>query len=111
MNASRNILVLGASGLIGHFVTEDLRKRGFDVVAVARKFAAGQGAHALDLEMPLLTMDSSALARLMSEQTIDVVVNCLGVLQDSPGKTPAPCIAILPSACCTRSRRVTAPSG
>jgi nucleoside-diphosphate-sugar epimerase len=34
MNASRNILVLGASGLIGHFLTEDLRKRGFSVVAV-----------------------------------------------------------------------------
>jgi uncharacterized protein YbjT (DUF2867 family) len=85
MNASRNILVLGASGLIGHFLTEDLRKRGFSVVAVARKFAAGQISDALDIEMPLMTMDSTALARLMSEHAIDVVVNCLGVLQDGPG--------------------------
>src|SRR3984885_387499 len=82
MNATPNILVLGASGLIGHFLTQDLRKRGFAVVAVARKFTA---AHALDLEMPILTMDSPALARLMGEQAIDVVVNCLGVLQDGPG--------------------------
>jgi uncharacterized protein YbjT (DUF2867 family) len=85
MNASRNILVLGASGLIGCFLTEDLRQRGFGVVAVARRFAASQGSHALDLEMPLLAMDSPALARLIGEHAIDIVVNCLGVLQDGPG--------------------------
>jgi len=85
MTVSRNILILGASGLIGHFLTQDLRKRGFGVVAVARKFAASQGSYALDLEMPLLTMDSPALARLIGEHAIDVVVNCLGVLQDGPG--------------------------
>jgi uncharacterized protein YbjT (DUF2867 family) len=85
MTVSRNILVLGASGLIGHFLTEDLRKRGFGVVAVARKFTASQASDALDLEMPLLTMDSAALARLIGEHAIDVVVNCLGVLQDGPG--------------------------
>ena len=35
----RKILVLGASGLIGRFVTDDLRARGFHVVGVARQFA------------------------------------------------------------------------
>jgi len=85
MNASRNILVLGASGLIGRFLTEDLRQRGFGVVAIARQFAASQVSHALDLERPLLAMDSAALARLIGEHAIDVVVNCLGVLQDGPG--------------------------
>jgi uncharacterized protein YbjT (DUF2867 family) len=85
MNASRNILVLGASGLIGRFLTEDLRRRGFGVIALARKFSASQGPHALDLEMPLLAMDSAALARLIGEHAIDVVINCLGVLQDGPG--------------------------
>jgi uncharacterized protein YbjT (DUF2867 family) len=85
MNATPNILVLGASGLIGHFLTQDLRKQGFVVVAVARKFTAAQASHAVDLEMPVLMMDSSALARLIGDQAIDVVVNCLGVLQDGPG--------------------------
>jgi uncharacterized protein YbjT (DUF2867 family) len=85
MTDAKRILVLGASGLIGHFLTEDLRQRGFGVVAAARKFAASQGSHALDLEMPLLAMDSPALARLMGEHAIDVVVNCLGVLQNGPG--------------------------
>ena len=40
MNAgNRKILVLGASGLIGRFVTDDLRGRGFPVVGVARKLS------------------------------------------------------------------------
>ena len=32
-----------------------------------------------------MSMDAAALARLIREREIDVVVNCLGVLQDGPG--------------------------
>jgi uncharacterized protein YbjT (DUF2867 family) len=79
------ILVLGASGLIGRFVTDDLRARGFHVLGLARKFSASQRTTAFDLAMPILSMGAPALARLIREQAIDVVVNCLGVLQDGPG--------------------------
>jgi uncharacterized protein YbjT (DUF2867 family) len=79
------LLVLGASGLIGRFVTDDLRARGFHVLGLARKFSASQRMTAFDLEMPILSMDAPALSRLIREQAIDVVVNCLGVLQDGPG--------------------------
>jgi uncharacterized protein YbjT (DUF2867 family) len=79
------VLVLGASGLIGRSITDDLRERGFEVVAVARQFAASQKPSALDLEMPLLSMASADLARLIRDHRIDVVMNCLGVLQDAPG--------------------------
>jgi len=85
MGEARKILVLGASGLIGRFITDDLRARGFHVVGIARRFAASQKASALDLELPVVSMDTGALARLIGEQDIDVVVNCLGVLQDGPG--------------------------
>ena len=86
MNADfRKILVLGASGLIGRFVTDDLRSRGFHVVGVARKFSASQQSNSLDLELPVMSMDAATLARLLQEYGIDVVVNCLGVLQDGPG--------------------------
>lgn len=81
----RNILVLGASGLIGRFVTDDLRARGYHVVAVARHFSPSQKAIALDLEMPVMSMDAAALAQLIRDHEVDVVVNCLGVLQDGPG--------------------------
>jgi uncharacterized protein YbjT (DUF2867 family) len=79
------ILVLGASGLIGRFVTDDLRARGFAVIGVARRFSSSQQASAFDLVMPLLSMDAGSLARLIGDHSIDVVVNCLGVLQDAPG--------------------------
>src|SRR4029079_7020520 len=86
MNADiRKILVLGASGLIGGFVTRDLRGRGFQVVGVARKLPASQKSSALDIELPVMSMDAAALARLLREHRIDVVVNCVGVLQDGPG--------------------------
>ena len=59
------ILVLGASGLIGRFVTDDLRARGFQVVGIARRFASSQKTSPLDLEMPVMAMDAAALARLI----------------------------------------------
>ena len=85
MSEARRILVLGASGLIGRFVTDDLRARGFEVVGIARRFSPSQKATALDLEMPVMSMDAAALARLLGEHEINVLVNCLGVLQDGPG--------------------------
>jgi uncharacterized protein YbjT (DUF2867 family) len=83
--SARKILVLGATGLIGRFVTDDLRARGFDVVGVARKFSPSQKTSAFDLQLPILSMDRPALARLTGDHGVDVVVNCLGVLQDGPG--------------------------
>jgi uncharacterized protein YbjT (DUF2867 family) len=84
-NPARNILVLGASGLIGRFVTDDLRHRGLRVIGVARHLGLSQKVSALDLELPILSMDQASLARLIDEHHIDVIVNCLGVLQDGPG--------------------------
>lgn len=81
----RTILVLGASGLIGRFVTDDLRTRDFRVVGLARSLSPAQRMSALDLELPILSLDAAALTRLFSEHAVDVVVNCLGVLQDGPG--------------------------
>ncbi|MCP3474646.1 SDR family oxidoreductase [Bradyrhizobium sp. CCGUVB1N3] len=81
----RNILLLGASGLIGRFVTDDLRARGFRVIGVARQLSPAQKMSALDIELPILILDAAALTRLLNEHAVDVVVNCLGVLQDSPG--------------------------
>jgi uncharacterized protein YbjT (DUF2867 family) len=80
-----HILVLGASGLIGRFVTDDLRRRGFHAVGIARGFSASQCATAFDIELPILSLEAPALSRLFREHEIGVIVNCLGVLQDGPG--------------------------
>ncbi len=89
MSASGNILVLGASGLIGGFLTDDLRARGFRVTGIARKFTPEQRTSPLDLERPIMAMDVAALAQLLGGDATDVVVNCLGVLQDGPGSDTA----------------------
>jgi uncharacterized protein YbjT (DUF2867 family) len=82
---SRNILVLGASGLIGRFVTDELRARGFHVVGMARSLAPSQKATPFDIEAPILSMNADDMARLIMDRSIDLVVNCLGVLQDGAG--------------------------
>ncbi|CAL74230.1 conserved hypothetical protein; putative membrane protein [Bradyrhizobium sp. ORS 278] len=84
-SATSRILVLGASGLIGRFVTDDLRRRGFATIGVARAFSASQRVSSLDVELPIMTFDAAALAGLIRAREIDVIVNCLGVLQDGPG--------------------------
>ncbi|NPU67959.1 SDR family oxidoreductase [Bradyrhizobium sp. 83012] len=83
--ATQRVLVLGASGLIGRFVTDDLRRRGFTALGIARTFSASQQASPLDIELPIMALDATALAGLIRAHQIDVVVNCLGVLQDGPG--------------------------
>src|SRR6201996_7628128 len=83
--SARNILVLGASGLIGRFVTDDLRARDFQVVGIARRFSSSQQGRALDLELPILSMDSVLLARLIGDNGIRVGGSCGAVLQDGPG--------------------------
>jgi len=85
MKVTRKILVLGASGLIGRFVTDDLRARGFEVTGVARQLPASQQNSPLDLELSVMSMDAPALAKLLRERAVDVLVNCLGVLQDGHG--------------------------
>lgn len=82
MSAPR-IVVLGASGLIGQAVATYLMNAGQPVTAVARRFTPaqrGQFGGALR-EAPLIGADAAALTRLIGDG--DVVVNCVGVLQDS----------------------------
>jgi uncharacterized protein YbjT (DUF2867 family) len=81
----QSVLVLGASGLIGRCVTDDLRERGFRAIGIARTFPASRKTSPLDLEMPVLSLASTALVRLIRDHAVDTVVNCLGVLQDGPG--------------------------
>jgi len=85
MTSPRKILVLGASGLIGRFVADDLRAWGFEVIGVARRLEASQRGDPHNLELPVMSMDAPALTSLLRERAVDLVVNCLGVLQDGPG--------------------------
>lgn len=85
----RKLIVLGAGGLIGQFVAADLMRRGYDVVAAARRFSKPQadlfGTRALTT--PIAGLGQSELSRLIADSGADIVVNCVGLLQDQPGKS------------------------
>jgi uncharacterized protein YbjT (DUF2867 family) len=84
-DALPNVAVLGASGLIGQAIATDLMRAGASVVAVARRFTVAQksafGRSAL--ECSITSLGVPALARLLAERRVDILVNCIGVLQDS----------------------------
>jgi uncharacterized protein YbjT (DUF2867 family) len=80
------IAVLGASGLIGEVVATFLLQEGFPVVPIARRYSEAQNATfgAAAVERPIVALDAAALAQIFDEHKIDIVVNCVGVLQDGP---------------------------
>jgi nucleoside-diphosphate-sugar epimerase len=79
------IAVLGASGLIGQSVAFDLVRAGFPVVPVARRFTAAQAAafSGRAIICPIANLDIEDISGLLEKRHVDIVVNCLGVLQDS----------------------------
>jgi uncharacterized protein YbjT (DUF2867 family) len=86
------IAILGASGLIGEALACGLAQEGFPVVPIARRFTRAQKNNfgSAGIEMPFAAFDADALAQLLAENRIDIVVNCVGLLQDGPrGDTDA----------------------
>jgi uncharacterized protein YbjT (DUF2867 family) len=83
----RKLLVLGAGGLIGQFIAADLMRRGYDVIAAARRFSQAQTDLFGDRGKltPIASLDAKALRELIEGSNADIVVNCVGVLQDQPG--------------------------
>jgi nucleoside-diphosphate-sugar epimerase len=79
------IAVFGASGLIGEAVAAGLMRQGFPVVPVARRFTRAQQARfgVRAVESPIVSLATTGLAELLERHDIDVIVNCVGVLQDS----------------------------
>ena len=85
------IAVLGASGLIGHGLVLALQQSGFRVVPMARRFNAARLAshrgHSMTADF--VDMPSDALRQLIEASGAEIVVNCVGVLQDAPGRSTA----------------------
>ncbi len=83
------LLILGAGGLIGQFVAADLIRRGYDVIAAARRFSQAQADLFGDRARvtPIAGLDRAGLRKLIDDSGADIVVNCVGVLQDQPGKS------------------------
>lgn len=86
MNAfKRNVLVIGAYGLIGHGISIRLIGDGFGVVGLGRDIEAAQRVlpDAARIEHDIRALcDEAAWRAIVSD--FAVVVNCLGALQDGP---------------------------
>jgi nucleoside-diphosphate-sugar epimerase len=83
------IAILGASGLIGQSIALQLRDGGFPILPIARHFTPAQQAafEKAGLQSPITQIDVAALARLFDERQVEIIVNCVGVLQDGPGRS------------------------
>jgi uncharacterized protein YbjT (DUF2867 family) len=84
MSDPQTIAVLGASGLIGGAVATDLTARGLPVAAIARRFTSAQKAAFAKaaVETPIASLGVEQLVRLLDATKADILVNCIGVLQD-----------------------------
>jgi uncharacterized protein YbjT (DUF2867 family) len=84
------VLLTGAAGLIGSAVAARLHAAGHEIVAVTRTRDAAAEALAVDrrvdLDMAQATRPEDWLPHLVR---IDAVINCAGVLQDSPRDSTA----------------------
>lgn len=83
-DAGPRIAVFGAGGLVGHSVAEFLATEGFSLLAVARRFTPAQMASfgATAVVRSVVDMNTAELSQWLVENRVDIVVNCIGVLQD-----------------------------
>jgi uncharacterized protein YbjT (DUF2867 family) len=83
------ILLIGASGLIGSATAARLRRDGHEIVAVGRGGGSAARRVPVDRRVKLDLREATTVeAWLPHLAGIDSVVNCAGVLQDSPRDSP-----------------------
>src|SRR5471032_1119861 len=76
-----NVLVLGATGLIGGHVLRALRTAGCDAVGASRQRPAAEGAAGwIEIDFGRMTEQSGWLPLLAG---VDAVVNCVGIIREA----------------------------
>src|SRR3954464_13251175 len=79
------VAVIGATGLIGSAVAAHLSSRGYSVVSMSRSVPGGS-LNAFAVDISEANSSSYWLPRLHG---VDAIINCAGVLQDSPNDSAA----------------------
>jgi uncharacterized protein YbjT (DUF2867 family) len=80
-DSKKNVLVIGASGLIGSAVAARLRREGHAVIGLAR---GGRHVGAFEITSFDIAQASTPEHWIPVLSGVDVVVNCAGALQDGP---------------------------
>ncbi len=83
---NRRVLVLGAHGMLGHVVTKTFEDAGDEVLGIALDGDARK-IFAIDVT-------SSALDRFLQINRFDVVINCVGLLNQYAEQNPALAVAL-----------------
>jgi uncharacterized protein YbjT (DUF2867 family) len=86
MSGPPTVAIFGASGLIGEGLLAALQDAGLNTVAIARRFTPAQRSRLQQsaCELDFMALDRDGLAALLAGHCVDVVINCVGVLQDGP---------------------------
>jgi dTDP-4-dehydrorhamnose reductase len=80
------LLVLGANGMLGHVLWEEARARGLDVFGTMRRMPEGHE-NLFEKSRILLGVDAEhedTVTAVLDEVRPDVVVNCIGIVKQSP---------------------------
>lgn len=77
-------LVLGSSGMVGHTIALYLKEQGHVVVGFSRKPVSF-----LDQQVNGDAFDTDLLRALICENTFDVVINCIGILNEFAEQNPS----------------------
>jgi uncharacterized protein YbjT (DUF2867 family) len=88
MSRPATVAIFGASGLIGEILSFALQEEGMRTIAIARRFTEAQrGRLQSPCEIDFMALDRDGLAECLAGHGVDVVINCVGVLQDGPKGT------------------------
>lgn len=113
MTSPPRIAILGANGLIGHRLAVDLSAAGYPIIAIARSFTPAQDAALAGqslVRFAAVAATSVELARCLADGQADIVVNTIGVLQDTmPGESLDVHAAFL-ERLCTAVRELAGPA-
>lgn len=93
------MLILGATGMLGHVLLEEAVSEGFDAVGTIRgERLPAAVAERLDpkrIVAGVPATDAEALERALAETGAEVAVNCIGVVKQAPeGSDPVASIAV-----------------
>lgn len=89
------ILILGASGMLGHMLFAELLRRGLDVWGSARTPFACKPEWRERLRFGLDACDPATVTEVVSALEPDVLINAVGLVRQLPeGRLPLPCLMV-----------------
>jgi dTDP-4-dehydrorhamnose reductase len=93
------VLILGASGMLGHTLFYELNKNGLEAYGTVRQLTGLKNLFPPGMQNRLLddvdAYNVSSIIDVVNSINPDVIINCIGLIRQRPeGQAPLPCIEI-----------------